>query len=95
MPAVGGNAQRLTNTPDADEIGGSFNGAGTMVSFVAIDVDSEKTGIWRTNTSGVNVGRTALRLSSSIGNSTYWTTSGGRSRGADLRLDQRRRRLLR
>jgi Tol biopolymer transport system component len=96
VPSVGGNFQRLTNTPDADEIGASFNGTGTMVSFVAIDIDSEKTGIWRTSSTTVGGGRTALRLSSSVGSSTYWTTANGRaSRGADLRLDQRRRRLLR
>ncbi len=92
MSSNGGGFQRITNTADADEFGGSFNSDGTQVSFAAVDIISSQSGIYRTSTSGVNVGRTALVLSTSVGDSTYWTSASGRARSGDLRYERLHRR---
>jgi TolB protein len=89
IAAGGGDFKRVTNTTEADELGGSFNNDGSQVSFVKVSSIAEQTGIWRTNTSAVDSNTVFLNPIGAVGESTYWTSATGRSfAGSVFRLDR-------
>jgi hypothetical protein len=91
IASVGGNLQRITNTQERDELGASFNNDGTAVSYVALDIDTTKSGIYRTSATATDQNTTLLKASTAVGNSTYWTSQSGRSRGIGAMVLDRRR----
>jgi hypothetical protein len=97
MAAGGGDFRQITDTPNVDEIGASFDGTGTFVSFVALDYDNFEagTGIYITGTSGINVSREQLVNALSVGDSTYWTSAQGRSNQLNAFILERRKKFER
>jgi hypothetical protein len=77
----GSGLTRLTNTPQTDELGGSFNDNGSMVSFVVLAADGSLSGIYRVDTSGVDANRLQLKAVLNPGDTTYWTSANGRGYG--------------
>jgi len=75
----GSGGKQVTNTPNADERSPSFNGAGTSISFVARDIDLNKTGIFtETLGTGTDVNRNLVVQDASVLDGTYWTDAHGR-----------------
>ena len=78
VPSSGGTLERMTNTPDVDELGGSYNSARTMVAYVAIGADPDRTGLFVLS----NGGAYRIAPDADLAYATYWTDPSGRSRAA-------------
>ena len=93
VPTVGGTLDRITNTPDVNEFGASYNEARTMIAFIGQALDPNDNGVYVWS----NAGHTRIATDADVAFATYWTTSAGRSiggvRGARfqrLKLSKRR-----
>lgn len=79
MPVAGTPVTRLTSTDSISEVGASFDGAGTSISFIGLSGDSTVNGLYTMLLTG---SPSLLAALSSPDNVTYWTTADGRSRNS-------------
>jgi len=95
MTSSGGSQTQITK-PGAgvDNLGPSFSGDGTMVSFIYLGSNGAQAGVYTVPSTGGSISN--VIFNPSLDNTTYWTTAGGRARHAGalmFNLAERRRRL--
>jgi len=91
MNANGTSPTRITTTPDLEEVGASFNGDGTQVSYAGFaNTTGEVQGLYRTT---INGGRSLVKAVPNILPGSYWTGANGRSKASPswVRIMNKRR----
>lgn len=79
IPTSGGTTTQVTSTSNTSEFGAMFNEDGTKISYIGVDVNPLLTGLYVCNADGSS----SIQLvgSTSLGFTTYFTDSNGRSFG--------------
>lgn len=95
MNADGTSVTQVTNTPTADEHTPSFNDSGNALSFVSLDNDPSKSGLFTVSLgSSTDLNRKIVKLDADILDGTYWSSSNGRSVRSSRTSNARNRKKL-